>query len=307
MKFVTILLLSGVFIGSIVWGVLEAQATTEVERTLSGQRMYLVDLRNDGYRLAFPQQGNVRVDYKDLQSDYVYSVVAPNGRSLFAVRRVFDRRGLEPPRDTLIRRSLEGAGGDEEIISLPLVNIFRCAVSTNERFMIIAGRLKDPAVGTLRDGIFILDRSNGEVQYVAPYPKAGSNEDIRSLNVSDQGNVVLYEDAGIIVAFVGEKRLTFAERHPGKFPVLMPDGQAYVYADRGRLILNDRKAEREVLRIPEIAGAIRVSPDGNFVAFGVESGGDTQLRICELSTQKCVDGPKYQDWIAGRETFWIKR
>jgi hypothetical protein len=219
---------------------------------------------------------------------------------------VFDGRGLEPPRDILIRRSLEGAGGDEEIVSSPLVNIFRCAISTNERFMIIAGRLKDPAVSEPRDGIFLLDRSDGRVQYVAPFPNAGLNEDIRSLNVSDQGNVV-YEDDGTIATFVGEKRLTLAKRHAGKFPTLMPDGQAYLYADRGRLVLNDRKADRELLRIPEIVGAIRVSPDGNFVAFGVESGGDTQLRICELCTQNCVDGPKYYDWIAGRETFWIKR
>ena len=306
MKSVTVLLLSVSFIGLMAWGILEAQATAQVERTLRSQRMYLVDLRNDGYRLAFPQEGNVRVDYKDLQSDYIYSVVAPNGRSLFAVRRVFDGRGLEPPRDILIRRSLVGAVGDEEIISSPLVNVFRCAVSTNERFMIIAGRLKDPAVSEPRDGVFLFDRSDGRVGYVAPLPKAGLNEDIRSLNVSDQGNVV-YEDDGTIATFAGEKRVVLAERHPGKFPVLMPDGQAYVYANRARLILNDWKAERELLRIPEIVGAIRVSSDGNFVAFGVESGGDTQLRICELSTRNCVDGPKYYDWIAGRETFWIKR
>jgi hypothetical protein len=294
MKFVTILL-SGGFIGLIAWGVLEAQATTQIERTLRSQRMYLVDLRNDGYRLAFPQEGNVRMD------------VAPNGRSLFAVKRVFDERGLEPPRDTLIRRSLEGVGGDEEIVSSPLLNVFRCAVSTNERFMIVAGRVKDPSVGEQRDGIFLLNRRDGSIQSVAPFPDAGRNESIGSFNVNDRGNIVVYEDAGTVTKFTGETRLALTERHPGKFPVLMPDGEAYLYADQGWLTLSDRNGKHEVLRIPEVMGAIRVSPDGNFIAFGMESGGDTQLRICELKTQNCMDGPKYYDWIAGRETFWIKR
>jgi hypothetical protein len=74
--------------------------------------------------------------------------------------------------------------------------------------------------------------------------------------------------------------------------------------------LKDQKASRTLLSVRNVVGGIRVSPDAQFVAFGIDLSGDlstSQLNVCELSTQSCVAGPKYTDFIAGRETFWIKR
>jgi hypothetical protein len=90
----------------------------------------------------------------------------------------------------------------------------------------------------------------------------------------------------------------------------MPDGQGFVYADRTELILNTGESRRELLSAPNVVGSIRVSPDSAFVAFGIDLFGDlssTQLRICDLKTLACVDGPKYSDWIAARETFWVRQ
>ena len=67
--------------------------------------------------------------------------------------------------------------------------------------------------------------------------------------------------------------------------------------------------KRELLPAPKLVGGIRVSPDGRFVAFGVDEYGDlseTHLRICELNLKACMDGPKYTEWIAGKETYWTK-
>jgi hypothetical protein len=89
----------------------------------------------------------------------------------------------------------------------------------------------------------------------------------------------------------------------------MPNGQGYFYANAESLILDDGKSKREILHATHVIGAIRVSPDASFVAFGVgvEQDGETQLRVCDLRTKACVNGPRYVDWIAGRETFWIQR
>ena len=106
-----------------------------------------------------------------------------------------------------------------------------------------------------------------------------------------------------------EGRLQQRERHPGQFPVLMPNGEAYVYADHGWLVSNDSKVKRNLFRVPDVVGGIRVSPDDRFVAFGVKADRHTMLshiEICELSSKVCVAGPEYDEWIPGRETFWIK-
>jgi hypothetical protein len=84
-------------------------------RTVRENHMYLVDLRNWGYKIAFPQDGGTGADY---DADYLYSFVAPTGRALFAVRRTFD--GKNPPEDALIRRTLTGSSvGPEEILPSP--------------------------------------------------------------------------------------------------------------------------------------------------------------------------------------------
>ena len=89
----------------------------------------------------------------------------------------------------------------------------------------------------------------------------------------------------------------------------MPNGKGYFYANDESLLWDNGKSKREILSATHVIGAIRVSPDANFVAFGVgvERDGETQLRVCDLRTKACVNDPRYVDWIAGRETFWIKR
>jgi hypothetical protein len=243
------------------------------------------------------------------RSEYLYSLVSPSGRSLFASRREFDRRGNVF--DTLIRRGLEKSGATtEEILPVPFTALFQFAVSPNERFMVIAGRLQDPSVEKdKRDGIFLVTRNTGSVHPIAPYPSL--SQDFRSFNVSDAGDRVIYEDKETVMIFTGsDGHLTLTDHHAGKLPVLMPDGRGYIYSDRGQLILNDGKAKRELLRIPNVVGAIRISPDAQFMAFGVDPSGNlasTELKICELKTLACTDGRTYTDWIAGQETFWLKR
>jgi hypothetical protein len=302
----------GVIALAIVWLAVDAQVpAARIVHALREQQMYLVNLWNDGYRIAFPEEPNARVTYQG-HSVYLFSIIAPNGRSLFGVRRMFDEDGRTPPVDTLLRRGLDGPVAREEIVSSPFINMFQYAVSPNERFMLIAGRLRESGVakGQQRDGIFLFNRASSGIQYIAPVPGAGLNESIRSLNVGDRGEVV-YEDAGTIIRSTDpDGHLIVSERHPGQFPALMPIGQTYVYSDRGWLVQHDGKAKHQLLRVPKIVGAIRVSPDGRFVAFGMDEirlSGMTQLRICELESRTCVDGPKYSDFVAGRETFWLKR
>lgn len=278
-----------------------------ISRRITEQRLCLADLRNYSYTIVFPRhEEESRYSGK---SEYLYSIVAPNGRSLFASRRELDRRGNVS--DTLIRRELRTSGaGPEEILPVPFTALFQFAVSLNERFMVIAGRLQGPTIAKdKRDGIFVLNRSTGSVHPLAPY--ASRTQDIRSFNVSDAGDLVIYEDKEAVMIFTGsDGHLTLTDHHAGKLPVLMPDGRGYVYSDRGQLILNDGKAKRKLLSSPNVVGAIRVSPGAQFLAFGIDLFGDlssTELRICELKALACVDGPKYSDWIAGRETFWVRR
>jgi hypothetical protein len=176
--------------------------------------------------------------------------------------------------------------------------------------MVIAGRLQDQKVDKdKRDGIFVLDRNTDTIHQIVPY--ASRSQDVRSLNVGDRGDLVIYEDKGFVLTYTGANgELAPIGRQPGNFPVLMPDGQGFVYADRTELILNTGESRRELLSAPNVVGSIRVSPDSAFVAFGIDLFGDlssTQLRICDLKTLACVDGPKYSDWIAARETFWVRQ
>jgi hypothetical protein len=285
-------------------------AQTPLDRIASRiteQRLCLVKLENYSYTILFPRrEKEVRYSGK---SEYLYSIVSPSGRSLFAVRREFSRRGDQF--DTLIRRELQASQpGPEEIVPAPFSSLFQFAVSPNERFMVIAGRLAEPDVAKdKRDGIFLLNRTAGSVHPIAPY--ASLSRDIRSFNVSDAGDTVIYEDNETVMIFTGlGGHLTLTDHHAGKLPVLMPDGQEYVYSDRGQLISNKGKARRELLSISNVVGAIRISPDGQFMAFGVDPLGNlasTELKICELKTLACVNGPTYTESIAGREAFWLKR
>jgi len=274
---------------------------------IKAQRLVLADLRNYWYTTEFPEQKE-RTKYSG-QSEYLYSVVSPNGRSMFATRRQFDTRGYVF--DTLIRRELKPSGpASEEIVPVPFAVLFQFAVSSNERFMVIAGRPKDSGTeGDERDGLFLLDRTDVSVRPVAPYEAL--SQGVRSLNVNDLGDRVIYEDNGTVMVFAGvDGLLRLADHHAGTLPVLMPDQRGYIYSFRGQLILKDGQKRHELLNASDVVGAIRVSPDGQFIAFGVDLFHNlnlTRLTICDLKERTCMEGPKYSDWIAGRETYWIKQ
>ena len=286
-----------------------AQSSDEsILRTARENGVYVVDLRNSGYRIVFPRVRDSQVNYK---ADYLFSFIAPSGRSLYGVQRLFDSSGHGPTHDSIVRRPLTGSSlGPEEVVVSPFQNVFAGAVSQNEKYMVVVGRLRDISAETRtnRDGVYLWDRSTKAVRRVASAPDAGLTEDIRSLSVNDKGDLVVYESRGEVLRFAASgSRLTQADQHHGRFPVLMPGGVAYVYWDRGWLMMNDAKGKHELLPVENVVGAIRVSPTGGLVAFGVESGGNSSLRICEIQTRICLDGPNYRDWIPGRETYWMRK
>jgi hypothetical protein len=212
-------------------------------------------------------------------------------------------------RDTLTRRDLgpDGPSG-EKTISTPFSVFFQFAASSNERFLIVAGRLDSSNVTREeRDGIFLLDLDSGHFDRVAPYASLG--QDTRCLNVDDSGKMIVFEDNKTVVLFrKKDGKFILSAHHPGQFPALFPADGHYLYWDRGLLLLSEVEAPRELISLKNVVGAIRVSPDSEFVAFGIDVYGDlssSKLRICDLKTLECVDGPLYDDFIAGRETFWI--
>jgi hypothetical protein len=156
-----------------------------------------------------------------------------------------------------------------------------------------------------------LNRRDFSIEYVAPFENAALNESVRSLNVADRGDMVLYEQSGLVVRMARVQGHFVSARHDtGRFPTLMPSEKAYVYIDHGWLVWSDGNVKRELLRVPKVIGGVRVSPDGRFVAFGVDASapaGLTHLRICELNSGTCVQGPAYDEWLPGRETFWIRK
>jgi Tol biopolymer transport system component len=198
--------------------------------------------------------------------------------------------------------------GPEQVISVPFDNLFQIGVSQNEQFIAIAGRAQVAvAPNDRRDGIYLFNRNTGDVKYLAQYDSR--SESVGSLSVSDRGDLLVFEEKGTVLLFGGsDGQLTLIDHHPGRLPTLLPDGSGYIFSYRGRLILTNDVTKRQLFSVPSVVGAIRVSPDSQFVAFGVDLSGDlssTQLRICEVKTLTCVEGPKYSDWIAGRETFWM--
>lgn len=277
-----------------------------IEDTLRQRKMYLADLRNDGYLIAFPAEKPSKTHYSGRRAEYVHSAVAPDGRTLFAFKRTFGEDGFI---DTLVRREL--ANGSEETLPTPFVNFFQYAVSPGGEYIVTAGRRKaSERPRDWTDGIFLFSLHSGRLEWIAPYNGASFNRDIRSLNVADGGNVVIYEEAGTVLRWTRiNGRLVEADRHPGEFPVLLPNGDAYLYIHNGRLLRRAENEQRDLFVMPQVVGALRVSPDGLFVAFGtqIRSGEGTQLRVCEINSGACADGPTYSQWIAGRETFWIRR
>ncbi len=276
-------------------------------RQIRESHLVLADLRNYWYTIVFPKRRE-RIRYGG-KSEYLYSLISPTGRSLFASRRQFDPTGRVF--DTLIKREVTPTGpSPEEIIPTPFIVLFQFAVSSNERFIVVAGRLQDSTIGEdQRDGIFLWDRMGSSVRPLASYESR--SQDIRSFNVDDAGDEIIYEDNATVMVLKGSNgHLVLTDHHAGKFPVLIPDRHAYMYSDLGKLILNDGEKSHELLDVSNLVGAIRVSPDARFVAFGLDPAGNlglTQLRICELKTLACVNGPEYNDWIAARETYWIKQ
>lgn len=282
----------------------------QIAEALRGKGLELIDLRNDGYSIAFPPSNNSWVRYPGVDVEYIYSTIAPDGLSLFAMKREFGPVGL--PRDTVLRRTLHDDVGPEELVLTPFANVFRWGVSQDERLMIIAGRLKDRGPGDpKRDGLFLLRRATGEAEYVAPWEKGGLNSSVRSLNVSNRGELVVYEDGGTIVTL---RRLNGAfkadMRHPGQLPALMADGNAYVFAQHGSIVWSDGRTSKDILPARNVMGGIRPSPGGDFIAFGTSSDehkAAPHLDVCEVASKTCVAGPNYDDWVPGRETYWVKR
>jgi hypothetical protein len=286
-------------------GISKHCTATEILETIRHDGFYVVDLRNDLYQIVLPNEGQDHFEYGNGTS-YVYSIIAPSGQSLFAVKRAFNAPGtlLE---DKLVRRTIGRHGaGPEEVVPTPFGNFLQYAISFNENFLVVAGRLKD-APEEKRDAIFLFNRKAGSALSITPYPSR--TEDMRSLSVSDQGDRVVYEDHGIVkvvaILKTGSKLL---ESHPGQFPVLAPEGHAYIYTYGGWLIRKSGKVTHQLLRASNVVGAIRISPDDRFVFFGVDLFGDlsnSQLTVCALDSRACTAGPQYTDWVAGRETFWL--
>jgi hypothetical protein len=107
--------------------VVNAQTVPDIPHQLVELRLCLADLRNDEFTVIFPR-AEESTSYSG-HSEYLYSVVSPNGRSLFAVRRQFDASGLHQF-DTLIHRELRSSdASSEEIILVPFENLFQFAVS----------------------------------------------------------------------------------------------------------------------------------------------------------------------------------
>ena len=193
--------------------------SAELTQTLRKRGMHLADFGNDGYQIAFPPEDEPFVAYPDQKSDYLASTVAPSGRSLFALRRLFD--GRTPPRDLLVRRSLADHEAPEENISSAFKIVQDFAFSPSERFAVIGGRLSgDAATRKETDGIFLWDRDRGTITYLAPYlvglpPNGVGSTEIRSLNVSDGADLVVYEDNGTVVRLSAANGvLSVAERQP---------------------------------------------------------------------------------------------
>jgi hypothetical protein len=281
---------------------------SSIEQRLREEGLCLVDLRGNGYYVAYPNEPLELVQYNP-KFDYIDSIIAPGGRSLFTPRRIFG----EPPQprveDILIRRSLKGSQiGPEENVDTPFIGIFQFAVSEDEKFMVVAGRLRNEPTATY-DAIFLFNKDKQSVEYVAPYASL-NNGKVRSLNVSNGGNLVVYEDDGTIRKYErSNTHLTLTDHHPGQLPVLMPNGHGYIYANHGELLLNDGSVKR-LLPVSNIVGAIRVSPNGEFVAFGEDPSGHLglmHLRVCDLESKACVEGREYSERIPGRETYWLKR
>lgn len=282
----------------------EKRAITEAVRA---QQLSLADFWSNGFNILFPPEQRGVIRYSNPKA-YDYSVIAANGRTLFAVRRTIENAIFV---DTLLKRTIGSASvGPEEAIAIAFINVDQCAVCSNQTFMAVAGRLRDQPPDK-RDGVFLLNEAVDKVDPIALYSSEVLNRDIRSLSVNDGGDVVLYEDAGAVMRYTRSgSGWTLTERHPGQFPTLMPNGKAYLYVTDRLLMLADREGKHELLRVSSVVGGVRVSPDGNFVAFGEGTGAAgsySRLRICDLRTHMCIDGPKGTEWIAGLETFWIKR
>jgi hypothetical protein len=172
--------------------------------------------------------------------------------------------------------------------------------------MIAAARMKGMREAKDRsDGIYFMDR-RGDLLRLADYPDSARNDSIRSLNVNDDGDMVIYEQTDTVVRYSKgvDGRFTLTERHPGRLPVLLPTSGAYLYADHGQIVRGNGGSKTDLLPAPKVGSLLRVSPDGKWVFFDTEIV-DNYLRwqMCNLESRACFDGPGVID---GR-TFWIKR
>src|SRR5690242_16731090 len=94
-------------------GCVAGARSSQMQQALQKRGMYLADLWSNEYRVMFPQPEHNGVAYQNRGYGYLDPSVSPNGLSLFAVRRFFD--GQMPPKDLVVRRSLQGGIGPEEI------------------------------------------------------------------------------------------------------------------------------------------------------------------------------------------------
>jgi hypothetical protein len=293
------------------WLELQLAARLSITRAIRNAGVYLGTFNSYGYGVPFPPEEGPPRRLKGYPegSEALGALVAPNGRSLFYIKQVYSK-GPFLLRHFLMRRPLHGSVGAEELIASSFI-IQYFAVSLSERLVVFAGRVRDDAQPNGGPGGIVLwNRDTNRIELVAPFemPTDGL---VGSFNVSDRGDV-LYEDHSKIVKVtgVGTPQVRRDER-PGQFPVLMPDGKAYLYVDHGVLIRNRSGERRELIRVGQIVNGLRLSADGDLVAFGVlkrcflES--CSRLRICELTGGWCEDGPDGFLEYAGRDAFWVKR
>lgn len=271
--------------------------SSKVSKAVVEEELSLVELYTLGSTTVFPRSGPL-TDYGN-SPNYFAPLIAPSGRTLYAVRR-----GTRGELDLWVRRgTVGGQFGDEESVPLPFDNIFQFGVSPNEEWTALAGRIHGPGIEYRdRDGIYLVGLKDGTASKLAPYDALDSG--VRSIGVTDERQVV-FERSGTVMAFeLDHGVMKLAASHPGSFPSFTHDGRgSYVFWNDGWIILRTGQEERTVLREKKVVGAMRVSPGGRFVSFGVELFGTT-LKVCDLANGACAYGANYWDRIAGRETFW---
>jgi len=288
----------------LIAGALLVADRPRIEGDLRSTGLSLVELRSSSLTQMFPSGG--KQIYYVGRAGYVMSVISPDGKWMYGVRRQHDLHSSSIAIDTLVRRGFTPSGpGEEEVLDSPFVNIVDLGVSRKGTMMLIVGRPQSAGRGS-GDGIFLYNRGSHDLSFIEGLSL--SDNEVSALNVNEDGSMLLYQEGKFVKTVIRSNgRVTFSGSHAGRFPVLMPDGQSYIYENSGKIILRRRSESRTLIAQERVVGGIRLSPDARFIAFGIDlygNLGDTQLSICDVATPLCVRGPVYVDRIAGRATYW---